>query len=163
MLSGVFAADDTRFDAMIASGEPYIGACGALDMVNFNAPETVPERYRGRLFYEHNPQITLMRTTVEENIAMGRFIGEKLNRMNGPVRFLLPEGGVSALDAPGKPFWDPAADKALFETLEQTVRQTAHRKLVRVPQNINDPAFADLVVRTFRSFHSRPSRPARRA
>jgi uncharacterized protein (UPF0261 family)/ABC-type branched-subunit amino acid transport system ATPase component len=160
---GVFAADDTRFDAMIASGQPYIGACGALDMVNFNAPDTVPERYRGRLFYEHNPQITLMRTTVDENIAMGRFIGEKLNRMNGPVRFLLPEGGVSALDAPGKPFWDPAADKALFETLEQTVRQTANRKLVRVPHNINDPAFADLVVKTFRSFHARPSRPAKRA
>ncbi|MEM5492866.1 ABC transporter permease [Hoeflea sp. AS16] len=160
---GVFAADETRFDAMIDSGEPYIGACGALDMVNFNAPDTVPERYRGRLFYEHNPQITLMRTTVDENIAMAKFIGEKLNQMNGPVRFFLPEGGVSALDAPGKPFWDPAADKALFETLEQTVRQTANRQLIRVPHNINDPAFAELVVKTFRSFHARPSRPAKRA
>jgi len=160
---GVFAADDTRFDAIIASGQPYIGACGALDMVNFNAPETVPDRYRGRLFYEHNPQITLMRTTVDENIAMARFIGEKLNQMNGAVRFFLPEGGVSALDAPGKPFWDPAVDKALFETLEQTVRQTANRQLIRVPHNINDPAFAELVVKTFRSFHARPSRPAKRA
>lgn len=160
---GVFAADDTRFDAMIASGQPYIGACGALDMVNFNAPETVPDRYRGRLFYEHNPQITLMRTTVDENIAMARFIGEKLNQMNGAVRFFLPEGGVSALDAPGKPFWDPAADKALFETLEQTVRQTANRQLIRIPHNINDPAFAELVVKTFRSFHARPSRPAKKA
>jgi uncharacterized protein (UPF0261 family) len=160
---GVFAADDTRFDAMIASSQPYIGACGALDMVNFNAPDTVPERYRGRLFYEHNPQITLMRTTVDENVAMGRFIGEKLNRMNGVVRFFLPEGGVSALDAPGQPFWDPAADKALFDSLEQTVRQTANRQLVRVPHNINDPEFADLVVKTFRSFHLRPSQPAKRA
>lgn len=160
---GVFAADETRFDAMIASGKPYIGVCGALDMVNFNAPETVPARYKGRLFYEHNPQITLMRTTPEENAEMGRFIGEKLNRMNGVVRFFLTEGGVSALDAPGQPFWNPAANKALFAALEETVRQTANRQLVRVPHNINDPEFAELVVKTFRSFHARPSQPARRA
>lgn len=160
---GVFAADETRFDAMIADGRPYIGACGALDMVNFNAPETVPDKYRGRLFYEHNPQITLMRTTPDENAEMGRFIGEKLNQMNGVVRFFLPEGGVSALDAPGQPFWDPAADKALFAALEDTVRPTANRQLVRTPHNINDPAFAELVVKTFRSFHARPSQPARRA
>lgn len=158
---GVFAADETRFDAMAGSTLPYIGACGALDMVNFNAPETVPERYRGRLFYHHNPQITLMRTTPEENAAIGRFIGEKLNRMNGVVRFFLPEGGVSALDAPGQPFWDPAADKALFQALEQTVRATANRQLVRVPMHINDPEFADLVVKTFRSFHARPAQPRR--
>ncbi|MEO9530077.1 ABC transporter permease [Roseibium sp.] len=160
---GVFAADETRFDAMIASSQPYIGACGALDMVNFNAPETVPDHYRGRLFYEHNPQITLMRTSVEENIQIGRFIGEKLNRMNGVVRFFLPAGGVSALDKPGGPFWDPAANKALFETLEQTVRTTANRQLVRVPHHINDPEFAELVTKTFRSFHARPAQPARKA
>lgn len=160
---GVFAADHTRFDAMIASNKPYIGACGALDMVNFNAPETVPDAFKGRLFYEHNPQITLMRTTPEENDEMGRFIGEKLNQMNGVVRFFLPEGGVSALDAQGQPFWDPAASKALFDALEDTVRQTANRQLVRVPHNINDPEFSDLVVKTFRSFHARPSQPVRRA
>ena len=153
---GVFAADEIRFDAMIADGRPYIGGCGALDMVNFNAPDTVPEKYRGRLFYEHNPQITLMRTTPEENVQMGRFIGEKLNQMNGVVRFFLPEGGVSALDAPGQPFWDPAANKALFTTLEETVRATANRQLVRTPHNINDPEFAELVIKTFRSFHTRP-------
>jgi uncharacterized protein (UPF0261 family) len=160
---GVFAADETRFDAMIADGRPYIGACGALDMVNFNAPETVPAEYRGRLLYEHNPQITLMRTTPEENIQMGRFIGEKLNQMNGVVRFILPEGGISALDAPGQPFWDPAANKALFDALEETVRTTANRQLVRTPYHINDPEFADLVIKTFRSFHARPAQPARRA
>lgn len=153
---GVFAAHETRFDAAINSGLPFIAAPGALDMVNFNAPDTVPEKYRDRLFYEHNPQITLMRTTVEENIAMGRFIGEKMNQMSGIVRFFLPEGGVSALDAPGQPFWDPQADQALFRTLEETVRVTANRQLVRTPHNINDPEFADLVVRTFRSFHSQP-------
>jgi uncharacterized protein (UPF0261 family)/ABC-type branched-subunit amino acid transport system ATPase component len=160
---GVFAADETRFDAMITDGRPYIGACGALDMVNFNAPDTVPEQYRGRLLYEHNPQITLMRTTPEENTRMGRFIGEKLNQMNGVVRFILPEGGISALDAPGQPFWDPAANKALFDALEETVRTTANRQLVRTLYHINAPEFADLVIKTFRSFHARPAQPARRA
>ncbi|MGR3501156.1 Tm-1-like ATP-binding domain-containing protein [Pseudaestuariivita sp.] len=155
---GVFAAQGTRFDASIRAGLPFIGSCGALDMVNFNAPDTVPEKYRHRLFYEHNPQITLMRTTPEENVAMARFIGEKLNQMTGPVRFFLPEGGVSMLDAPGQPFWDPAANKALFDTLEATVNHTANRQLVRVPNNINDADFADLVVKTFRSFHARPAR-----
>lgn len=155
---GVFAATEDRFGASIRSGLPYIGACGALDMVNFNAPETVPAKYQGRLFYEHNPQITLMRTTVDENIRMGRFIGEKLNQMTGPVRFFLPEGGVSLLDAPGQAFWDPDADAALFKSLEDTVHHTANRQLVRVPMNINDPAFAELIVKTFRSFHGQPRR-----
>ena len=160
---GVFAANGDRFGASIRAGLPFIGAAGALDMVNFNAPETVPDRYRGRLFYEHNPQITLMRTMPDENRAMARFIGERLNAMTGPVRFFLPEGGVSLLDAPGQPFWDPAADRALFETLEATVRHTANRQLVRVPHNINDPAFADLVVKTFGSFHATPVRHAKGA
>ncbi|MEM8691244.1 MAG: ABC transporter permease [Pseudomonadota bacterium] len=155
---GVFAATDDRFGASIRAGLPYIGAAGALDMVNFNAPDTVPARYQGRLFYEHNPQITLMRTTPEENVAMGRFIGEKLNQMTGPVRFFLPEGGVSLLDAPDQPFWDPEANKALFQTLEETVRHTANRQVVRVPHNVNDPEFADLVVRTFRSFQTNGAR-----
>ncbi len=159
---GVFAADEDRFGASIRAGLPYIGACGALDMVNFNAPETVPETFRGRNLYEHNPQVTLMRTTPEENAIMGRWIGEKLNRMTGPVRFFLPEGGVSLLDAPGQPFWDPAADAALFRALEETVRQTGSKQLVRVPHNINDPEFARLVVSTFRSLHgTRPSRAAK--
>ena len=160
---GVFAADEDRFGASIRAGLPYIGACGALDMVNFNAPDTVPEKYRGRTFYEHNPQITLMRTTPDENAQMGRWIGERLNEMTGVVRFFLPEGGVSLLDAPGQPFWDPQADAALFNALEDTVRQTANRQLVRVPHNINDPEFADLIVKTFRSFHASPRRQAQGA
>ncbi|MEM7240221.1 MAG: Tm-1-like ATP-binding domain-containing protein, partial [Pseudomonadota bacterium] len=134
---GVFAADDDRFGASIRAGKPYIGACGALDMVNFNAPDTVPERYRGRTLYEHNPQITLMRTTPDENSQMGRLIGDALNKMTGAVRFFLPEGGVSLLDAPGMAFHDPAADAALFRALEETVNQTAQRQLIRTPHNIN--------------------------
>ena len=153
---GVFPATEDRFDASIRSGLPFIGSCGALDMVNFNAPDTVPAHYSHRLFYEHNPQITLMRTTPEENEKMGQFIGEKLNQMTGPVRFFLPEGGVSLLDAPDQPFWNPEANRALFQTLEATVNSTANRQLVRVPHNINDPAFAELILRTFRSFHSQP-------
>lgn len=142
LMGGVFAATEDRFGAVIRRRMPYVGACGALDMVNFGARDTVPSRYAGRLLYEHNPQVTLMRTTVEENVAVGRWIGERLNRMDGPVRFFLPEGGVSALDAPGQAFHDPRADAALFDALEKTVRQTSERRLVRTPHHINDPAFA---------------------
>lgn len=150
---GVFPANEDRFGASIRSGLPFIGSCGALDMVNFNAPDTVPPRYRDRNLYEHNPQITLMRTTVEENIKIGHWIGEKLNEMTGPVRFFLPEGGVSLLDAPGNPFWAPEATAALFTALEETVSQNANRQVIRVPHNINDPEFANLIVQTFRGFH----------
>ena len=149
---GVFAANNDRFGSSIRSGLPYIGSCGALDMVNFAAPETVPEKYRGRTLYEHNPQITLMRTTPEENTQMGQWIGERLNQMTGPVRFFLPEGGVSLLDAPEMAFYDPEADEALFRALEDTVNQTQERQLIRVPNNINDPEFADLIIKTFRDF-----------
>ena len=109
--------------------------------------------HKGRLMHAHNPQVTLMRTTREENDRMGRWIAERLNRMDGPVRFLIPELGVSALDAAGEPFWDPDADAALFKALEQTVRQTANRQLVRVRRNINDPEFAAAVVEAFRALH----------
>jgi len=128
---------------------------GALDMVNFGAPETIPERYRGRKFHVHNPQVTLMRTTADENERMGRWIGERLNRMDGPVRFLLPEGGVSALDAPGQPFWDPEADQTLFRALERTVRQTGNRQLIRIKRNINEVEFASAAVGALRALAGR--------
>ena len=110
-------------------------------MVNFWAMDTVPAQFRDRNLYRHNPNVTLMRTTPEECARIGRFIVEKLNRMEGPVRFLIPEGGVSLIDAPGKPFWDPAADRALFDAIASGFRAAANRKLVRLPHNINDPAF----------------------
>ncbi|MFW6076764.1 MAG: Tm-1-like ATP-binding domain-containing protein, partial [Hyphomicrobiales bacterium] len=153
LMGGIFPATEDRFGAVIRTRMPYVGSCGALDMVNFGPPDSIPEKYRGRTFYEHNPQTTLMRTTPEENAEMGRWIGERLNRMDGPVRFFLPEGGVSLLDAPGQAFHDPAADAALFQALDQTVRQTGARQLIRVPHNVNDPAFAAAVVDTFRSLH----------
>ncbi|MBR0815331.1 ABC transporter permease [Bradyrhizobium diazoefficiens] len=155
LMGGVFPATEDRLGAVIRTRIPYVGSVGALDMVNFGAPETIPERYRGRKFHVHNPQVTLMRTTVEENERIGRWIGERLNQMDGPVRFLLPEGGVSALDAPGQPFWDPDADAALFRTLERTVRQTGNRQLLRVPKNINDPDFAAAIVSAFRTLFGR--------
>jgi uncharacterized protein (UPF0261 family)/ABC-type branched-subunit amino acid transport system ATPase component len=150
LMGGVFPATDDRFGAIIRGRVPYVGSVGALDMVNFGAPDTIPERYRQRKFHVHNPQVTLMRTTPEENERMGQWIGERLNQMDGPVRFFLPEGGVSALDAPGQPFWDADADAALFRSLERTVRQTGNRQLIRIRNNINDPEFAAAVVSAFR-------------
>jgi uncharacterized protein (UPF0261 family)/ABC-type branched-subunit amino acid transport system ATPase component len=150
LMGGVFPATDDRFGAVIRSRVPFIGSVGALDMVNFGAPDTIPERYRQRKFHVHNPQVTLMRTTAEENERIGHWIAERLNRMDGPVRFFLPEGGVSALDAPGQPFWDPDADAALFKALERSVRQTGNRQIIRLRHNINDPEFASAIVGAFR-------------
>jgi uncharacterized protein (UPF0261 family) len=149
LFGGVLACSDDRFGAVARSRAPYVASCGALDMVNFAAMETVPQHYRGRKLYPHNPQITLMRTTVEENIQQARWIAQRLNQCRGEVRFLLPLGGVSALDAPGQPFWDPDADAALFETLAMELQQTDHRKLVRLPYHINDPKFAQAGVDEF--------------
>jgi len=146
MMGGVFPATEDRFGAFIRTRTPYVGSVGALDMVNFGAPDTVPERYKGRVFVEHNPQVTLMRTTAEENARMGEWIAGRLNEMTGPVRFLIPEGGVSALDVPGQPFHDPEADKALFDAIARTFQETASRRLIRTPHNINDPAFATAAV-----------------
>lgn len=149
LFGGVLACTEDRFGAVARTRAPYLGSCGALDMVNFGAPETVPERYRGRKFYPHNPQITLMRTSVEDNVRQGRWIAGRLNRCKGKVLFLLPTGGVSALDAPGQAFFDPAADAALFDTLVAEFRPTDHRRLVRVPYHINDPRFAEIAAEGF--------------
>src|SRR5262245_8808073 len=149
IVGGVLSAGPGRLDAVIRTRTPYVGSCGALDMVNFWAMDTVPPRFRERTLHVHNPNVTLMRTTPEESARIGRFIVEKLNRMEGPVRFLIPEGGVSLIDAPGEPFWDPAADRMLFDTIASGFRGTGSRKLVRLPHNINDPAFADALVAAF--------------
>jgi uncharacterized protein (UPF0261 family)/ABC-type branched-subunit amino acid transport system ATPase component len=156
LMGGVFPATEDRFGAIIRTRIPYIGSVGALDMVNFGSPETIPERYRGRNLHVHNPQVTLMRTTAEENERMGRWIGQRLNAMDGPVRFFLPEGGVSALDAPGQPFRDLDVDATLFRALDQTVRQTSNRQLIRLKCNINEPEFAVAAVTAFRSLIGRP-------
>jgi uncharacterized protein (UPF0261 family) len=146
---GMLSAGPGRLDAIIRSRVPYVGSCGALDMINFWAMDTVPARYRDRKLHVHNPNVTLMRTTAEECRRIGEFLVEKLNRMQGPVRFLIPQGGVSLLDAPGQPFWDPAADKALFDVLTAGFRAGVDRRLVVLPHNINDPAFIDALVENF--------------
>jgi uncharacterized protein (UPF0261 family) len=110
----------------------------------------VPAVLRSRNLYAHNPQVTLMRTTADECRQIGQWIAGKLNACEGPVRLLIPEKGVSALDAPGKPFHDPDADQALFDALESNLRLTDKRRLIRLPLHINDPAFSAALVENFR-------------
>ncbi|MBV9217838.1 MAG: ABC transporter permease [Methylobacteriaceae bacterium] len=155
VVGGVFPATEDRFGAFIRRPLPYVGSVGALDMVNFGPRDTVPEKFRRRNLVQHNPQVTLMRTTRDENVAFGTFIGERLNRMQGPVRFLMPENGVSSLDAPGKPFHDPEADNALFETIEKTVVKSGGRRVERVTGNINDASFVAALLRAFREIAPR--------
>jgi uncharacterized protein (UPF0261 family) len=149
LFGGVFPCTEDRFGAAIRTRLPYVGSVGAVDMVNFGARDTVPAQFAQRNLYVHNPQVTLMRTTAEENRAIGAFIVDRLNRMEGPVRFLLPLGGVSAIDVPGMPFHDPAADAALFDTIRAGFATTPNRRLVEVPAAINDRAFADAVLASF--------------
>lgn len=150
LVGGIMTAWPDRLDVFAETGLPYVGSCGALDMVNFGARETVPATFEGRNLFVHNPQVTLMRTTPEENREIGRWIGNKLNACKGPVRFLLPEGGVSQIDAPGQPFHDPEADAALFRAIEETVEVTDDRRVLRVPHNINDEGFARAAVSAWR-------------
>jgi uncharacterized protein (UPF0261 family)/ABC-type branched-subunit amino acid transport system ATPase component len=149
IVGGVLSAGPARLDAIVRARLPYVGSCGALDMVNFWAMDTVPAQFRDRNLYRHNPNVTLMRTTPDECARIGRFIVDKLNRMEGPVRFLIPEGGVSLIDAAGKAFWDPAADRSLFDVITSNFRAGTNKKLIRLPHNINDPAFCDALVAAF--------------
>ena len=155
LLGGVLSAGPDRFGAIARTGIPYVGSPGTLDMVNFWAPETVPERYAGRKLYRHNPNVTLMRTTADENRQMGQWIAERLNLCEGPVRFLLPLKGVSALDAEGKDFFNPEADEALFAALDEFLEQTERRQLIRLPLHINDPEFSAALVDNFVSISPR--------
>jgi uncharacterized protein (UPF0261 family)/ABC-type branched-subunit amino acid transport system ATPase component len=159
---GVLSAGPTRMDIFAREPLPYVGSCGALDMVNFGGFDSVPERFKARKLYRHNPTVTLMRTSVDENRAIGEFIATKLNAMLGPVRFLIPEGGVSAIDKPGQPFHDPAADQMLFNTIEALFRAGPQRRLQRLPHHINDGAFADALVAAWREISSLPTETHRR-
>ncbi len=160
LVGGVFPADADRFGAIIRTGIPYVGSVGALDMVNFGPRNTVPEKFKSRKFVIHNPNVTLMRTTRDENRAMGQWIAERLNLMEGSVRFLLPEGGVSLIDAKDKPFHDPEADNALFEAIEKTIRPTSRRTVARVKANINDPVFVEAALSAFASITPKIARRA---
>jgi|TARA_B110000240_G_scaffold144502_1_gene159864 uncharacterized protein (UPF0261 family) len=147
LMGGVFPSNADRFGAIIRTQVPYVGSVGALDMINFGAPSSIPEKYFGRLFYEHNPQVTLMRTTAEECVQIAKWIVSRLNKMEGPVRFILPELGVSALDAVGMPFHDPLANEALFSTIKSEFIETENHKLIGSLYHINDSEFVELVVK----------------
>nr|WP_238529697.1 Tm-1-like ATP-binding domain-containing protein [Pseudooceanicola batsensis] len=150
LVGGVLSAGEDRLSAVARTGLPMVGSCGALDMVNFWGPETVPPVFRDRKFHHHNAQVTLMRTTPQECATIGTWIGNKLNACAGPVRFLLPLRGVSALDIEGGDFHDPEADAALFQALRDTVIQTDSRQLVELDLHINDAAFAEAAVANFK-------------
>jgi uncharacterized protein (UPF0261 family) len=149
LFGGVLPAGPDRLDCIARTGVPYVGSLGACDMINFWARSSVPAHFAGRAIYEHNANVTLVRTSVDENRAIGTFIAEKLNRCAGPVRLLIPEKGVSALDRVGGAFYDEAADQALFAAVESTLKLTAQRQVIRVPYHINDPEFADAAVAVF--------------
>ncbi|WP_274628775.1 Tm-1-like ATP-binding domain-containing protein [Arvimicrobium flavum] len=150
LFEGVLPATEDRFGAVARARIPYVGSVGALDMINFWARATVPAKYGERLLYQHNPNVTLMRTTAEECAAIGSWIAHRLNACDGPVRFLIPEKGVSALDIEGGAFWDPEADAALFDAIETTLQITPNRRLIRLPLHINDPEFARAAVAAYR-------------
>ena len=144
LVGGVLSAGPTRLQAAAKHGVPAIVTPGCLDMVNFGARETVPAKFAGRRFYQHNPQVTLMRTTAEECKRLGEILTEKLNNSKAPVTVLLPLRGISVISAAGQPFHDAAADAALFDALKKNLRpDIAVREL---DCNINDRAFAEACV-----------------
>lgn len=151
LAGGVCDAGPDRLDAAARHGLPWVGSVGALDMINWGAPPSIPERHKGRTFHVHNANVTLMRSNVQELEAAAHRIAEQLNRARGPVRLLLPLGGLSMLDAPGQAFHDPAADAVLFDTLERLFVVSDTHRLLKLPQHINDPLFAAAVAEQLRA------------
>jgi uncharacterized protein (UPF0261 family) len=146
LCGGVFSAGPDRIAAAGRRGIPHLIVPGCIDMVNFGPPSSVPQKYRdaGRLFYEWNPSVTLMRTSVEENKRLGQIFAEKANAARGPVAFLLPLRGVSLLDGDNQPFSDRAADQAMFNELRRLLRKDIG--VQEVDANINDPEFVHQAV-----------------
>jgi uncharacterized protein (UPF0261 family) len=146
LVGGILSAGRDRLTAAGLRGVPQVISLGALDMVNFGPPETVPERFRGRRFYQHNPTVTLMRTTPEENDRLGKEIAEKASAARGPTAVLVPLRGVSAIDMETQPFWWPEADAALFQSLRNWIAPQV--ELMELDLHINDPAFAGAAAHT---------------
>jgi uncharacterized protein (UPF0261 family) len=149
VVGGVFRAGPARFDVIFEKKIPYVMSLGALDMVNFGSRDTVPPQFRERKLHVHNAQVTLMRTTPEENRRFARWMAAKINRSTAPFILLIPEKGVSLLDAPGRPFYDPEADRALFEELEAAIETNSQRQIRRVSAHINDPEFAEALLASY--------------
>lgn len=156
LAGGIFPATADRFDVFAKHAVPLVLSFGAMDMVNFGPRATVPEKYADRQFHQHNAQITLMRTTPSENEAAAKFIADKLNRARGPVRVLVPTGGVSKLDALGAPFWNPTTDARLFNTFASEFKHDSQHQLTVLQHNINDPEFSNAAVKQFREIAGRP-------
>lgn len=140
LVGGVFSAGPDRLTAAARAAVPQVVSVGATDMVNFHAPETIPERFKERKFYCHNPAVTLMRTTIEENRKLGAEIARKVAASKGPATLMLPLRGVSAIDCEGQPFNDPQTRDALFGAIRESHGQV---ELVEMDNHINDPAFAE--------------------
>jgi uncharacterized protein (UPF0261 family) len=140
VMGGVLTAGPERLGAAASKAVPQVVSVGALDMVNFGAFDTVPTQFTGRNFYKHNATVTLMRTTADECRVIGARIAEKLNAAKGPVTLMIPLRGVSMIDAEGQPFHDPAADRALFDSLRSTLGENVTVK--EIDAHINDPEFA---------------------
>ena len=143
---GVFSAGPERCIAASRAGVPAVVAPGCVDMANFDAIETVPERYRGRNLYQWNPNVTLLRTNVTENVRIGEILAAAVNLATAPTAVLLPMRGVSMLDSEGERFWDPEADRACFDAIRNGLR--ADIPVHEIDNNINDPEFADYAANT---------------
>jgi uncharacterized protein (UPF0261 family) len=141
LVGGFLSAGPERLEAAARLGIPAIVTPGCLDMVNFHGPDSVPARFKGRNFYQHNPQVTLMRTTPKECAELGRIIAGKLNASTGPISVLIPLKAISVISAPGQKFHDPAADDALFTALRNGLRKDI--PVIELNCVINDPAFAE--------------------
>ena len=140
LVGGVLSAGPHRLEAASRAGIPQVVSCGALDMVNFWAMDTVPSQFQSRTLYKHSPNVTLMRTTPEECAKLGEIIAGKLNAAKGPTTLFVPLRGVSAIDRKGQPFHLPAADAALFDALRRNVKPPV--ELIELDLHINDPVFA---------------------
>jgi uncharacterized protein (UPF0261 family) len=156
-VGGVLSAGPRRLTAAGAAGVPQVVSTGALDMVNFYAPETVPPQFEARVFYRHNANVTLMRTTPEECAAIGAEIAAKLSGARGPVSVLLPARGVSAIDREGQPFDDPVARRALHDAIRQGLPESSVSEL---DLHVNDPAFADAAAARLIELMERQSAPS---
>lgn len=150
LVGGVLSAGAERLDGAAKKKLPQVIAPGCLDMANFWAPDTIPAKFKDRLFYHWNPNVTLMRTSPEENVQLGRILAEKANQSSAPVALFLPLKGVSILDSPGGEFWWPEANQALFDAIKQNVR--ADIAVTEVDCNINDAAFAEAVTTALLGF-----------
>ena len=143
---GVFSAGPDRMMSAARAGIPTVLVPGCVDMCNFWGINTIAEKYRKRNLYQWNPNVTLMRTNVEENRIMGQMIANAANESKGPVAILLPLKGVSMLDSPGGIYWDPQADRACFDSIKAGVKKGI--RVIEVDNNINDPAFATMAAET---------------